>query len=337
LHMPIVHMITTGGTIASRIDPSTGAALPVVRPDELVAQVPALADVAEVRVTDFSLVSSWHMTPSMVANLARTIQTVLAEPDVAGVVVTHGTDTMEETAFALDLLVEGPAPIVVTGAMRNSSLPGPDGPRNLLAAVRVAADSAARGLGVLVAMNDEVHAARYVTKTHTTALHAFTSRGMGPVGVIDDEGLWLRWRSVRLPRLPLVDPEPKVYLIKMAAGMDDLLLRAVLEAKGRGVVIEGSGAGHVYEGWEASISALVQVGVPVVLVSRTGGGRVVAAYGGPGGGQTLRRLGVVPGGDLSGPKARLALMFALGAGLDLDGIRAYFAQVANNHEGIARP
>ncbi len=335
--MPIVQIITTGGTIASRIDPDTGSAVPVVRPDELVAQVPALADIAEVRITEFSLVSSWNMTPAMVANLARTIQRVLADPDVTGVVVTHGTDTMEETAFALDLLLQGPAPVVLTGAMRNPSLPGPDGPRNLLAAVRVAAEPAARGLGALVAMNDEVHAARYVTKTHTTALHTFASPGLGPVGLVDDEGLWLRWRPARLPRLPLSDPEPKVYLIKMATGIDDLLLRAVLEAGGRGVVVEGSGAGHVYEGWEASISALVQAGVPVVLVSRTGGGRVVAAYGGPGGGQTLRRLGVVPGGDLSGPKARLALMFALGSGLDLDGIRAYFAQVANNHEGISIP
>ena len=335
--MPTVQIITTGGNIASRVDPATGAAVPVVRPDELLAQVPALADVADVHITEFSLIGSWNVTPALMADLARTVWTVLSDPGVAGVVVTHGTDTMEETAFALDLLLEGPAPVVLTGAMRNPSLPGPDGPRNLLAAVRVAADPAARDLGVLVVMNDEIHAAPHATKTHTTALDTFASPGLGPVGLVDDEGVWLRWRPTRLPGLPLADPEPRVYLVKMAAGMDDLLLRAVLDASGRGVVIEGSGAGNVYAAWEPSIRALVEAGVMVVLVSRAGGGRVVAAYGGPGGGQTLRALGVVPGGDLSGPKARLALMFALGAGLRPDAIRAYFAQVGGSQEGMSVP
>jgi len=328
--MPVVHIVTTGGTIASRIDPTSGAVLPVVRPEELVAQVPALADVADVRVTEFSLVSSWNITVPMVAQLARTVRSILGDPKVSGVVITHGTDTMEETAFALDLVLQGPAPVVLTGAMRNPSLLAPDGPRNLLAAVRAAAAPTVRGLGVLVAMNEELHAARYVTKTHTTALQTFVSPGVGPIGLVDDAGIWLRWQPTRLPHLPLVDPELNVYLVKMALGMDDLLLQAALEANARGVVIEGSGAGHVPGEWERSISALVQAGVPVVLVSRTGGGRVVAAYGGPGGGQTLRELGVIPGGDLSGPKARLALMFALGAGFALEAIRAYFAQVATN-------
>jgi L-asparaginase len=331
--MPVVQIITTGGTIASRVDPETGGAVPAIHADELVALVPALVDVAEIRTTEFSLVASWNMTPWMVVDLARMIQDVLQDPDVAGVVVTHGTDTMEETAFALDLLLDEPAPVVLTGAMRNASLPGPDGPRNLLAAVRVAAEPAARGLGVLVAMNDEVHAARYVTKTHTTALHTFASPEVGPVALIDDQGLWIRWRPVHPPRLPIAAPERKVYLIKMAAGMDDMLLQAVLAAEGRGVVVEGSGAGNVYTAWEGSIRALTEAGVPVVLVSRCAGGRVVPAYGGPGGGQTLHRLGVVPGGDLSGPKARLTLMFALGAGLDIAAIRSYFDQVANNHGG----
>ncbi|MCL5958024.1 MAG: asparaginase [Chloroflexi bacterium] len=332
--MPIVQIITTGGTIASRVDPATGAAVPVVRPEELVAQVPALANVAELRITEFSLVSSWDMTPTMMANLARKVREALTDPAVCGAVVTHGTDTMEETVFALDLLLEEPAPVVVTGAMRNPSLTGPDGPRNLLAAVRVAADPAARGLGAVLVLNDEIHAARYVTKSHTTALDTFVSRGLGPIGLVDDEGVWLRWQPVRLPSLPMADPEKSVYLIKSAAGMDDLLLRAVLEAGGRGVVIEGSGAGHVLGSWQPTIEALIQRGVPVVLVSRCGGGRVVGAYGGRGGGKTLRALGIIPAGDLSGQKARVALSFALGAGLNVDEIRSYFARVAGNREGV---
>lgn len=326
--MPTVQIITTGGTIASRVDPATGAVLPVVRPDELVAQVPALANVAELRIAEFSLVSSWDMTPVMMASLARKVREMLADPTVSGVVVTHGTDTMEETAFALDILLEEAAPVVITGAMRNPSLTGPDGPRNLLAAVRVASDPRARGLGALLVLNDEIHAARHVTKSHTTALDTFVSRGFGPLGVVDDEGVWFRGRPVRLSRLPLAGPEEAVYLIKSAAGMDDLFLRAALDCGAKGVVIEGSGAGHVLGSWQPTIEALIERGVPVVLVSRCGGGRVVGAYGGRGGGKTLRSIGVIPGGDLSGPKARIALMFALGAGLSLEEIRAYFAQVA---------
>jgi L-asparaginase len=251
--------------------------------------------------------------------------------------VTHGTDTMEETSFALDLVLDTPRPVVFTGAMRNPSQPGPDGPRNVVSAARVAIDPAARDLGVLVVLNDEIHAARYVTKGHTTALHTFVSRGVGPLGLVDDEGVWVWWRPVRLPRLPLVDPDPHVYLIKMAAGMDDLFLRSALDAGARGVVIEGSGAGHTPATWEPAIGALVQAGVPVVLVSRAGAGRVAAIYGGAGGGRSLRALGVVPGGDLTGPKARVALAFALGAGMDMAAIRDYFSHVGKSDGEHLRP
>ncbi|MDI3340641.1 MAG: asparaginase [Sphaerobacter sp.] len=323
--MPVVHIVTTGGTIASRIDPVTGAAVPVVAADELVAQVPALATLAEIRVTEFGLLGSWNMTPALMAGLARTVRALLAEPETAGVVVTHGTDTMEESAFALSLLLGEAGPVVFTGAMLNASEPGFDGPRNLLAAVRVAADPAARALGTVVALNNEIHAARAVTKRHTTALNTFVSPGRGPLGLIDDRGVWLRQRPAPSPPLPLVEPEPRVYLVKMAAGMDDLLLRAALQGGARGVVVEASGTGNVYAPWEAAIADLLAAGIPVVVVSRCLDGRVTFTYGGPGGGRALQDLGVVPGGDLTGPKARLALMFALGAGWDHDRIRAYFA------------
>lgn len=332
--MAIIQIITTGGTIAHKIDPVTGAALPVVTGGELVAQVPGLTDVADVRVTEFSLIPSWDMTPTLMAKLARTVQEIAADPDVAGIVVTHGTDTMEETSFVLDLTLDVSKPVVVTGAMRNPSLTGPDGPRNVLSAVRVAADPTAKDLGVLVVLNDEIHAARYATKAHTTALNTFASRGVGPIGLIDDEGVWLRWKPPRLPSLPLTEPERDVYLVKVAAGMDDMLLRAILDAGGRGVVIEGSGAGHTPGNWEVAIGDLIEAKVPIVLVSRTGSGRVVAAYGGAGGGRSLRGLGVIPAGDLTGPKARVALMLGLGAGMDQEAIRDWFGQVAGNDEAL---
>jgi len=233
--MPVVQIITTGGTIASRIDPATGAAFPVMRATELVAQIPELSKHAQVGVDEFGLVPSWDMTPATVLRLARTIRSTLAAGDVDGVVVTHGTDTMEESAFALDLLFDGEQPVVITGAMRNASQPGSVGPRNLLSAVRVAASINTRGLGVAVVMNDQMHAPRYVTKSHTTATDTMISPGVGPIGTVDDSGVWLRWRPARLPRMPLVEPEPRVYLVRMAAGMDDLFLRVLHRERARGV------------------------------------------------------------------------------------------------------
>ncbi|WP_437931513.1 asparaginase [Sorangium sp. So ce291] len=326
--MPRVHLVTTGGTIASRVDPQTGAAVPAVRAEELVASVPALGRVAEIAVTEHCLESSWNLGPDRIAALARVARDLQADPAVTGIVVTHGTDTLEETAFALDLLLDGDTPVVLTGAMRDASTAGTDGPRNLVSAAKVAVDPAARGLGVLVAMNDEIHAARCVMKTHTTALGTFASPGAGPLGSVDGEGVRIHARPARTPTLPLADPEPRVYLVKMASGMDDLLLRALLEARARGVVIEGSGAGNVCGSWEGAIRELVQAGTPVVLTSRCPGGRVTPTYGAPGGGRRLSELGVIPAGALSGPKARLALMFALGAGLDLGGLRAYLDRFA---------
>jgi L-asparaginase len=318
-------LFTTGGTIASTLDPATGGVVPAVRAADLLAAVPALAGVADVAVTEFCMEASWNLGADTVAALARAVHDATRDPSVAGVVVTHGTDTMEETAFALDLLLEHAAPVVLTGAMRDASSPGADGPRNLFAAASVAVATAARGLGALVVMNDEVHAARAVSKTHSTALGAFASPGAGPIGVVDGVGVRISARLPRPPRLPRVDPSPGVYLVKSAAGMDDLLLRALGAGGARGVVVEGSGAGNVPGAWEPALGALIAAGIPVVLSTRCGAGRVTPTYASPGGGRRLRALGVIPAGALPGPKARVALMFALGAGLAGDALREFFA------------
>ena len=323
-----VHVITTGGTIASRIDPVTGGAVPAVSAAELVALAPAIRDHArEVRVTEFGLLQSWNIGPDVMLRIATAAREALRDDAVAGVVVTHGTDTMEETAWALDLLAGSEKPVVVTGAMRNASDPGFDGPRNIVAAVRVAVHAGAVGRGALVVMNEEIHAARYVTKTHTTALGTYASPETGPVGLIDDRGVWFRWRPDALPRLAPARAETNVHLVKMAAGSSDLLLRALLAARVAGVVIEGSGAGNVADVWHEPIAALLGAGIPVVLVSRCGTGRIVPVYGGPGGGRTLHDLGVIDGGWLSGPKARVALALALGSAMTPEEIRAFFARL----------
>jgi L-asparaginase len=321
-----VHIITTGGTIASRIDPASGGAVPAVGASELVALAPTIHEFAsDVRVTDFGMLQSWNIGADVMLRIAAMAAECLHDDAVAGVVITHGTDTMEETAFALDLLLGGEKPVVLTGAMRNAGDPGFDGPRNLTAAVRVAVDAEARERGALVVMNDEIHAARFVTKTHTTAFSTFASPETGAVGLIDDRGVWFRWRPAPQLVLAPARAETNVHLVKMAAGADSLLLRALLEARVGGVVIEGSGAGNVPNVWNEPIAALIAASIPVVLVSRCQTGRIVPVYGGPGGGRTLRDLGVIDGGWLSGPKARVALSLALGSGMASDGLRGFFA------------
>ena len=321
----VVHIITTGGTIASRIDPVTGGAVPAVGAAELVALSPAIRDyAAEVRVTDFGMLQSWNIGPEVMRQIAAVASDALRDEATAGVVVTHGTDTMEETAFALDLLVGSQKPVVFTGAMRNASDGGFDGPRNLAAAVRVAIESSSRGRGTMLAMNDEIHAARYVTKTHTTSFSTFASPETGPLGIIDDRGVWYRSAIAARPHIICTRAETNVHLVKMSAGADALLLNALLDARVAGVIIEGSGAGNVPNVWSAPIASLVAASIPVVLVSRCATGRIVPVYGGPGGGRTLHDLGVVDGGWLSGPKARIALSLALGAGMNAAAIRALF-------------
>lgn len=323
-----IHIITTGGTIASRIDPKTGGAFPAVSAAELVAMSPALRQIASaVRATDFGMLQSWNIGPDVMLRLAQTVAEALSDDEVAGAVVTHGTDTLEETAFALDLLHASEKPVVITGAMRNASDPGFDGPRNLSAAARVAVDPQSKRRGALVVLNDEIHSARFVTKTHTTALGTFASPGTGAVGILDDRGVWFHWRPDPLPVLTCAHAETDVHLVKMAAGASDLLLRTLLEAGVAGVVVEGSGAGNVADVWHEPIAAMIAAGIPVVLVSRCPTGRIVPVYGGRGGGRTIHALGVVDGGSLSGPKARVALSLALGAGLRGEALHAWFAKL----------
>jgi len=172
-----VRILTTGGTIASLPDPETGAKRPAVSGEELVASVPGLADVADVDVDEVAAHSSWNLTPGDMLEVARRAGESLAEPEIDGVVVTHGTDTLEETAFLIDLTLRSDGPVVVVGAMRSPDEHSADGPRNLLNAVRVASAPEARGVGAVIAMNDEIHAARWARKLDTGLVSAFGSPG----------------------------------------------------------------------------------------------------------------------------------------------------------------
>lgn len=326
---PRLRVFTTGGTIASRRDPATGAVRAAANGDELIALVPALGDVAELSVEQVAAVNGWNVTPALMFDLARRVEAALADPGVDGAIVTHGTDTVEETAFLLDLVLPGDKPVVFAVALRHLEEPGTDGPRNLLDAARVAADPAARGRGVLLVANETIHAARHVTKTHTTNPAAFESPNHGPAGVVTQDGVrYLRPPDVSRP-IAASRIEPEVFLLKVAAGADDRPLRWALAAGCKGIVIEGSGAGNVPAAMLPGIEAALAAGVPVVLASRCARGFLAPIYGGAGaagGGRDLATLGVIPADGLPGQKARIKLMVALGATNDLGGIRRLFVE-----------
>ncbi|HUG55176.1 MAG TPA: asparaginase [Vicinamibacteria bacterium] len=318
-----VHVLFTGGTISMRIDPDTGAAVPALSGGEIVARVQGLRKEARLTLEDYARLPGPHVTVPWMWRLRERVAEVLADPGVDGVVVTHGTDTLEETAFLLDLTLESEKPVVFCGAMRTVSEPGWDGPANLMSAVRAAVHPAARGRGVLVTVGEQVHAASEATKWHTQSLGAFRSPH-GPIGVLDRGQVVFhrppfRRMAIRASRL-----QDGVDLHTMAAGTDDALLRASLRRGARGLVLEGTGCGNVPPAVVPGIRAALRTRVPVVLSSRCPEGRLAPAYGYEGGGQMLRALGVVYAQELPGPKARIKLMVALGAVSTLADVRRLF-------------
>lgn len=311
-----VVVVSTGGTIAMRPDPTTGKLVPAVSGEELVDML-RWPDAPPLDLDDFASVPSFDMHGDLVVELADRIREHCGRGDVAGVVVTHGTDTMEESVYVVDRLLDSDAAVVFTGAQRAADEPDTDGPRNLRNAIRVALAPEARGRGALVAFDGELHAAREARKVDTSALRAFGSPGYGPVGHVDGEGVAFRRRPDRSPPLPRpAESLPQVDLIRLHAGSDDRFVRASLESGGRAIVLEGTGRGNASERVVPGVEAAVREGVPVVVCSRCLAGRVEPVYG-RGGGKDLADAGAMFAGDLAGPKARVLLQLALAAGLDV--------------------
>jgi len=319
-----VVIITTGGTIAMRYDQEKRGLCPAVTGPELIEAVPELADEAAVEVLEFSNLPSPHMTPQLMFKLAAMVDEQALRNDVVGVVITHGTDTLEETAYMLDLVVKTQKPVCLTAAMRSSSESSPDGPKNILCAVRTAACPAAAENGVLVVMNEEIHAALEVTKTHAANPKTFASPFWGPLGYVDTDRVILCRRSQRLQKIPTSHIETDVHLIKIAAGMDDFFFRCLVDRKVKGIVVEGMGRGNVPPAVRNGIALARSNDIPVVLTTRVHGGRVLDTYGYEGGVKSLLEFGVIMGGEISGPKARIKLMAALGVTADENQLAKYF-------------
>lgn len=315
---PAVHVLTTGGTIASRPGENLAGR-------ELVAGVSGLLEVARLSVEEFSNIGSSKMTPARWLALGRRVRELFRQrPDLSGVVVTHGTDTMEETAYFLHLTVSDPRPVVVTGAMRPPGDPGADGPANLLDAVRAAASPSSRDRGTLVAMNDEIHRAAAVHKAHTSRPDAFVSPGAGPVGEValdtvvyeapgDPGPLHGRFSAAltwdRLPRVRIAYSYP---------GADERSVLALAREGAIGIVVASMGRGNLSAAQEEAVRTVVERGVPVVVSSRTMAGPV--PVGDPGD-------GVFGAGGLNPQKARVLLGLALTGTGDPADLASVFARV----------
>jgi L-asparaginase len=319
-----VKVIFTGGTIAMRIDAAAGGAVPALSGGEILKEIRGLEKWAEVEVEDYARLPGPHMAPEKMMELSRHVAADLAREDLTGVVITHGTDTLEETAFLLDLTLNSPKPVVLVGAIRNSSELGWDGPANLLGAIRVAADDQARNQGVLVVMNDQINPASEVTKTHTEELGAFQCPDFGPIGIVEKDRVLFYREPLSRQHIDVSAVEPRVDLHKMAAGTDDRLIRMSVDSGAKGLVIEGLGRGNVTPEAFPGIRYAVEKGLPVVLVSRCLRGRIFSSYGYEGAGRRLRDLGVIFGENLPGQKARIKLMVALGKTSNIAEIRDIF-------------
>ncbi len=310
--LPRCEMIATGGTIAMKFDPAQQAIVPALSGEELLASVPELARLARIRVRNLFNIPSEQMDPQRWIAIQREVRDAISDDAVAGVVIAHGTDTLEETAYFLDLTLQTDKPILLVGAQRNASERDFDGPRNLLDAGRVCVDSQARGRGVMIAMNGQLDAAREATKTHTSDVGAFQSGRSGSLGEIDGERVIFSRTSVRRQHIALREaPLPRVDIVAMYAGADGALLRAAVGAGAKGIVIQALGNGNVNASLGAAITEALQQGVVVVISTRVPNGRVMPAYGLAGGGKTLQRQGTVFAGDLTPQKARILLMLAL--------------------------
>jgi L-asparaginase len=313
---PVVVFIATGGTIAMKIDPVKHAPVPAISGEDLLSTVPEVSKYATVVVQNVSNVPSDYMDPARWTALTHEVKAALARAEVAGVVISHGTDTLEETAYWLDLTVDSDKPVVLIGAQRNASESDFDGPRNLLNAVRVAVDPQSKGKGTLLAMNNQINAAREVTKTHTSSVETFRSGDFGLLGEVDFDRI-VYWRSpLRRQHVSIkTDNMPYVEIVPMYGGADGYLLKAAVDHGAKGVVVQGLGWGNVNQPMFAAIKDAIVKGIPVVVTSRVPNGRVLPNYGWEGGGKTLVEAGAVMGDDLSPQKARILLMLLVQGGV----------------------
>lgn len=322
--MKNILVVFTGGTFSMKIDEKTNSAIPFFHGNELIKMIPQTSELANISVYEFGNYPGPHMTPELMLDLSKKINSLICKNDVDGIVITHGTDTLEETAYFLDLTVKTKKPIIVIGAMKTSSEPDWDGPRNLLDAIHIINNSNSYGMGVLVCLNGEINAASEVTKTHTEDIETFHSLDFGALGFVDRGRVVFNRLPRKLENLQTERINSNVDLIKVYAGMNEKFFKFSADSGTNGVVVEAMGVGNVPPATFEGIKYIIEKNIPVVLVSRCPAGETLDIYGYPGAGKWLKEMGVIFSDYLNGQKARIKMMICLGITNDIDELRKMF-------------
>lgn len=320
--MKNIIIIFTGGTISMKTDENSNAAVPSMCSEDILKLTPGIDSIANIHCMDFGMIPGPHMTPEKMLELSKIINTEAKDYD--GIVVTHGTDSLEETAYLVDLTYNGSKPVIFVGSMKTSSELGWDGSSNLINAVLTAESDDAKNRGVLVVMNGEIHCAAQVTKTNTRSLDTFKSLDFGPIGFVDNNKPYFYLSYTKHQHIPASKIESDISLIKCACGMDDRILKFCVDSGTKGIVIEGMGRGNIPPKMISGVEYALNKNIPVVLVSRCISGKVFDNYGYEGAGKDLTKRGVILGDNLTGQKARIKLMVALGLTEDLSEIKKIF-------------
>ena len=322
--MKKIAIIFNGGTISMKIDEKIKAAVPSLSAEEIMSMIPGVEEYAEIEAYTFSSRPSPYMTLETMLKLSKFTTELVEREDIDGVVITHGTDTLEETAYLLDLTVKTKKPVVVTGAMRSGSELGYDGPFNLATSICTAISDEAVGRGVLVCFNGELNSASEVTKANSMALNAFRTPNFGPIGIVDNDNVIFYRDANYSEKYDVSEIKKQVALIKCVVDMDSSYIDYLIEKGCGGIVIEALGRGNVPPKMVDGIKKAIELEIPVVVVSRCFEGRVFESYGYEGGGKQLKDLGVIFGDTLPGQKARIKLILAINSGMNIHEIARAF-------------
>ncbi|HKI77382.1 MAG TPA: asparaginase [Ignavibacteriaceae bacterium] len=317
-------IVFTGGTFSMSIDENTGGAVPKYSGEELLEKIPEAKELANITCYDFGKYPGPHMTPELMLKLSNKIRELLKEDNYTGVIVTHGTDTLEETAYFLDLTIKTEIPIVVIGSMKNSSEPDWDGPRNLLDAINICLSKNCKNLGVLVCLNGDINAASEVTKTYTDEVDTFSSLDFGALGFIQNGKIIINRLPTKLETIETDKINSNIDMLTVYAGMDEKFFKFSADSGVEGIVVEALGVGNVPPAAYEGIKYAVEKDIPVVLVSRCPAGETLDIYSYPGAGKWLHSIGVIFAEYLNGQKARIKLMLALGKTKDKKELKKLF-------------
>lgn len=325
--MKNIMVVFCGGTFSMIIDKKTGGAVPYFHGEELLEMIPEAQNLAKISMYEFGMYPGPHMTPERMFELSQKIKEIIKNKEIDGVVVTHGTDTLEETAYLLDLNIKSEKPIVVIGAMKTSSEPDWDGPKNLIDAIKIINNPNSTSMGVLVCLNGEINAASEVSKTHTEDIETFHSMDFGALGFVDREKVIFNRAPRKLETIESGNINSNVDLIKVYAGMNDKFFKFSADSGAEGLVVEAFGVGNVPPPAFEGIRYARKKGIPVVLVSRCPSGETLDVYSYPGAGKWLREEGVIFANYLNGQKARIKLMLCLGITKDETKLREMIEEI----------